>query len=444
MIKRILALTLFAFLALAVCSQSVYTFHYSSGPDSSIIRYESILIRQPDGSAMTRIRLQDSLGKLSHLIEMNMQEEFYHPAPGNEMSDTLLYRPLDTLFIIGDPGLAFVPPVYWLVRTNGEAYMPSWISSEPVVKEDDKIKFSQIKYLDLGSSDKLLLRRFFNRNEPFFKNVMEPNTRGLSDSEKKMTLHFLGIANTNDPIIGPACGMSMRQLNLLFKSLSVAMGINYQFDSIAGKTYNRKKVIAAVKKINPSNNDIVVVYYMGHGFRKTADKRPFPHLDLRWDPNRNDYMEQSMSSEDIFDIVRKKQARFTLMLNDCCNTDPNTNNIVASPVPTQRESPIIWNVDNFRSLFLDPARISIIVTAADVEQRATSNNNFGGFFSFYFQTALKQQLGPAAKFVSWDVLISDARKQTIFKAERTYCDKPYIKENICRQYPLYRKIYETE
>jgi len=42
---------------------------------------------------------------------------------------------------------------------------------------------------------------------------------------------------------------------------------------------------------------------------------------------------------------------------------------------------------------------------------------------------------------TWDVIMQDAQKQTIFKAKHTYCEKPYIPENICQQNPDYKIVF---
>ena len=57
-------------------------------------------------------------------------------------------------------------------------------------------------------------------------------------------------------------------------------------DSISGKTYGKKNAEAAIKKLNPGPNDIVVFYYSGHGFRKAGPNPRFPLIDLRAKPTK--------------------------------------------------------------------------------------------------------------------------------------------------------------
>lgn len=442
--KTIIVLCFVLCASFSCISQSLYEFEYrfTHVGDSTI--YKAFFIRNEDGSGLLRIRYQQPVSKELVLVELNMQEEI----AGAEQGSTVVpkktyYQPLDTLFLIGDPSLSFTAPVFWYTLNELTGlFEPSAFSrfGEPFTPNEDR--FIHSKLLLMHQLEKKTVLQYFTKDEPIYKNLFEPSVRGLSEDEKKTTLYYLGIANTNDPIIGEACGMSMRQMMQMMRELSKQMGIKFVADTIAGKIYHKKEVEKMLERLRPSSNDIVVLYYMGHGFRKTADERPFPFLDLRWDPNRYDYMQQSLNIEDIFNRIRKKKSRFNLVLSDCCNTDPAANNIVAAPVPIQRDSELPWNIENFRKLFLDPARISILATAADVGQKATSNNKFGGFFSYYFKTALRNSLGPAKKYISWDVIMAEAKKQTVYKAEHTYCDKPYIKENICRQYPFYRKIYE--
>jgi hypothetical protein len=98
-------------------------------------------------------------------------------------------------------------------------------------------------------------------------------------------------------------------------------------------------------------------------------------------------------------------------------------------------------MENCISLFLNEKPMSILMTSADIGEKASGNITFGGFFSYYFKVAMENHFSSFKKNVSWEQIMDDARKQTIEKAELTYCDKPYIPQNICKQHPFYKIIY---
>ena len=129
------------------------------------------------------------------------------------------------------------------------------------------------------------------------------------------------------------------------------------------------------------------------------------------------------------------------MISDCCNTVPEARNAVGRPVLQQRGSDLEWNTDNCKALFLNPNPVSLLTTAADLGQKASSNNQFGGFFSYFFKTAMENHFARFVKNVTWDGVMQETTKETIFKANHTYCDKPYTDENICKQNPFYKMVF---
>jgi Caspase domain len=208
--------------------------------------------------------------------------------------------------------------------------------------------------------------------------------------------------------------------------------------TISGPAYSKANVLTAIANLKPSHNDIVVFYYSGHGFRKQPGNRRFPSINLKTHfTTRQDVVNNSLNMEDIFAMIQKKRARFNLVLSDCCNSDIETINSTGTNPAKTKGSGIQWDEDNCRNLFLNTAAQSILATAADNGQRASSNNNFGGFFSYYFQSSMENYCSKLKNNVSWDQVLQDAKTQTINKAKHTYCDKPYIPENICNQYPYY-------
>ena len=146
-----------------------------------------------------------------------------------------------------------------------------------------------------------------------------------------------------------------------------------------------------------------------------------------------------MNVQDIFETIKKKGARLNLVLSDCCNYLPQSTNSTGDPISKSRGSGLEWVEDNCKTLFLNPDRQSVLATAADVGQFASSNNDFGGFFSYFFKTSMETHFSTLKTNVTWDQVLQEAAKQTDIKAHYTYCSKPYIPANICKQNPFYNK-----
>ncbi len=248
----------------------------------------------------------------------------------------------------------------------------------------------------------------------------------------------------------------MKRVVETFSGLTNFLGIKIFSKTISGNEYSKKNIQTAINNIKPSANDIVIFYYSGHGFRLPENSRRFPNLKLKnfrndrrnfrdsilWiNKDRQDNITYSLNIEDIFNSIKAKKARFNLVLSDCCNNDIfSTNSTGSKPLKT-KGSGVEWNEDNIRVLFLNKNPMSILATAAQSGQKASSNNDFGGFFSYFFKTSMENYCSKLKKDGTWDLILQDTQKQTSFKARHTYCDKPYIPENICQQYPDYKIVF---
>jgi len=298
--------------------------------------------------------------------------------------------------------------------------------------------------------------QFFSEDEDFYTNLFNTKTRGLTAVEKNIKLYLLIAADTLDKEIGSACSKDMERTVETFTGLANFLGIKIFAKTISGAAYSKKNVQAAINNLKPSADDIVVFYYSGHGFRTPENLRRFPNLKLKnfrndrrnfrdsisWiKKDRQDNITYSLNIEDIFNLIKTKKARFNLVLSDCCNNDIFSTNAIGSKPLKTKGSGVEWNEDNIRALFLNKNPMSILATAAQSGQKASSNNDFGSFFSYFFKISMESYCSKLKNNGNWDLILQDAQKQTSFKARHTYCDKPYIPENICQQFPDYKIVF---
>lgn len=434
MIQKILLAIILSAIGNILYAQSVYHLKYNF--PNSADAHSAILVMNDDGTGIIRINYPSPGNGKMFLAEMNV-EEYIEMKEGVNKEDKLLYR-------LSNPRLVSVsnvkPDPFFIVfkrSSDKNEYEPWGISKNATVTEASVISFSSVAFLESNSLTKDLVLEYFTKEDTFYKNLFETRTRDLSQAEKNTKIILLVVANINEPEIGPSCLKDMNRTMETFTKLAGFMKINLEAKTISGKEYNKANVEKAIAALTPKPNDIVVFYYTGHGFRKPKDNRRFPYIDLRPRPD-NTYMVNSLNIEDIYNSIRKKGARLNLVLSDCCNAEVTARNAIGTPPPKKKGLLMTYNMENCRALFLNPKPVSILATAADAGQKASSNNTFGGFFSFFFKASMENQLSFFKKNVSWNSLLEDAKKQTIKKAERTYCDSPYIPENICEQYPVWK------
>lgn len=126
-----------------------------------------------------------------------------------------------------------------------------------------------------------------------------------------------------------------------------------------------------------------------------------------------------------------------LIISDCCNDDIFSVNVKGTKPAGTKSSGIQWSEENIRTLFLQQNPLSILTTACTSGERAASKDDFGGFYTHFFKIALETHCSKSKSNVSWDQVLQQTQRQTTVKANNTYCARPFIPANICKQNPVY-------
>jgi hypothetical protein len=427
-------------LANSTCfAQSVYRFHYQLPGNNPC---DAFLLRYEDGSGVVRIRSDQAGSNAPLLAEADMNEFFVTDSiTGITDTSTLFLRPGKLRWITIAQNTALTAPVFAF------KYIPSTGFYDPFVVTGGALSVKDATPLQGGLVDRInltkpLVSAFYTEDEEFYVNLFKTGSRGLSEAEKNIRLFLVIVTDTMDASVGTYCSHDLYRMKETFKNLTDYLGIKFIPQVIAGPDYSKANTEKAIANLNPAPADIVVFYYSGHGFR-LADKHQFPFIKLKTlHKDRQDVLNNSLNIEDVFTTLRKKNARLTLVLSDCCNSDIETVNIKGTPPGKTKSSGVDWSEDNIRNLFLNRARFSVLATAADNGQSAAGNDNFGGFFSYFFKTSLENHCSKLKNSPNWFLVMQQAGLQTTNKALNTYCDKPYIEANVCRQNPLYKVIPE--
>ena len=437
-------------------SQSIYNIEYNfrSGIDS--ITYHAFLLRYDDGGGLLRIRYSAGSNGNDELKEMDLEEIPATDNAGIIDSNTILLKAINARTIVGSSNTKLNSPFIILKYNRATDYFePEGVclsENKPVLP--DGARFSS-SFIEREKLTKAFMAQYFLEDEELYLRYFNNNTKGLSDTDKKKyRLHLLVVADTLDKEIGTACAKDLHRTVETFSNLTSFLGIKMLPTLICGKQYSKKNIEDAVKRLAPLPNDIVVFYYTGHGFRIPEKPGRFPNMKLKNFPtvranfrdslswarqSRKDNITFSLNIETIFNTIKAKKARFNLVISDCCNDDIFSVNAKGTPPGKTKASGVQWSEDNIKALFLNEKPMSILVTAAVSGQRACSNDAFGSFFSYFFKTSMETYCSKLQPPTTWDVVIQSAQKQTVAKASNTYCDKPRIPQNLCKQEPDYIK-----
>lgn len=435
---------LFLFLLFSVFNylhaQTLYEFRYAFKGENGLENYKAFMLRNEDGTGFIRVNFTDETTGKTYLVDMNMEESYeIDGKTGADDSSIIYFTGIDPVVISGDTSEGYDPDIYVFYKeATSEYYEPFKVYS---VGEDDEISegdFTEVKLLEADDLTEDFVGQYFSKDEEFYKNLFETTVRQLSSAEKTTTLHLVIVANTNDPDIGTTCMLDKDRTLKIFTDLAEFMKIKLNAQTIFGNDYNIQNVRNTLSLLKPSPQDIVIFYYSGHGFSNN-DKYQYPYISLR-SKSFQSLEENSINIEEIYDLVKQKGARVSLVISDCCNTLPETQAAVSGEVALTRNSSLGWSLNNCLQLFLPSAPVAILMTAAKKGEMSAGNNSYGGFFTYNFRTSLLNFLSPTHEFtgVSWTKLVDEAQAQTIKKANNTLCNNPDGSRTRCIQHPVYK------
>lgn len=417
-------------------AQIWYEFKFNWTASSGIIPVQALMQQQAEDMAVLRMRYMDPETNQDCLAEVELFESDVLDARFRPMPDRVYLKSSEPEFLLGQ-GNKFKPVFLFRLNRN-QVLEPSALmkSIQPEALPDASANFSWKLIPANGLTEKLLSRYYFE-DEPIRSQLLSLNQKDITPAEKTMTIHMVLVGNTLDKKIGTSCKMDLNRTQEVFTSVARFLGIRTKIVRLEGAMFGKKKMMDAVQALKPvANKDIVVFYYTGHGFRMPSDRYVYPHLDMTYRPDQ-DYKTESVSIRSIYDVIKAKGARLNLVLSDCCNSYVGAPLVTAPWFMKKKSIPALMYMQNVRKLFLDPRPVSILAAAADTTQRAAGNQKMGGFFSYFFKSSVEANCIRSSVKPSWYTILEDTKNQTSRKANRTYCDTPYVQTNICYQTPIY-------
>jgi Caspase domain len=410
-----------------LCSQTIYELKikFNSGEE-----YDALLLLHTNDSGLIRMKKMQEPGVV---FEMNIIQELPEPAGDETPIAKVVYKSLNSKTITGTGTGPGDFTITFKIENNETE--PSSVSNGELVRVDF------IKATDLTRS---LVQKYFSVTDPLYTNLFVKTTRGLSPADKKVRIHLIIVANTNDSVLSEACRIDMERVQTTFQDVTDVLGISpMNVLKIDGNNYSKEKVLNGIKSLKApflDRNDIIVFYYTGHGFRLPGKTTAFPMMDLRSNYKQN-YMDHYLTIDTVFGLIKDKGARMNLIISDCCNWNPGMQLPFVAPDVRARSSETEWDADKLKTLFLNTKRLSILGTAADRNQLAISNKTLGSFYFKFFSESLSSEVNKTNRnnvsISNWQTILENARNQTYKKSKRTYCSKPYISQNICNAMPIY-------
>jgi hypothetical protein len=409
-------------------AQTVYHFKYTSPRSGEDAVYYAFFSLTSNGTGIVRLK---QLGS-EDVTEMEILEQYAVLPDGSADTSFIVYEGMNAKVIKGNTKAIGVAHSYWFKQDAAGQYRP-WAVTEkyadPLPAATNLLSADYIGPAEL-SKNKSLVVSYFDTASYYYKNIFNPHPVGAKGvipwyTAKKPRMFLVVVASTKDSSLMPNCLTDARKVVDVFTDIGEnELGIPVLVDSVYGSRYSKTNVEAALAKLKPGADDIVVFYYSGHGFRdQKIPAKDFPFLDLR-DPNnrpRPKPQAQTLNIQDIYTSIVQKGARLNLILSDCCNDTVEAKKTKSNmPMPVTR-APMKYAKNNLIALFLTRTKMNFLMTAASKDERAIITPRYSSYFTYFFVESLRSYLSPAKGNPTWFQVMEDAKKQTTVFASKVDC-----------------------
>lgn len=404
-------------------SQDIFelTWQFKNDPAKNI--YKGLLVKNNDGTGF--LRLTGKEGKTKKQLLYDFDLILNESNPDISQAGVISFTDIDTASNyqfcwskkytvktgIAIPGITYLS--FWL-KTNLKDYITQPILTSPFNSAKNSLRVSKqqqasskyaretniaggikkrfentgilgFRKIDTDLLTKTYLADFFTNEELYYDGAYSANQVVLIRNAVKPVLHLITVINSSDPEIGKNCEEDGIKVRGYFKKIADSVNIPIVITKLYGGSFNVPSVKNTIKNKKIGINDIVVFYYSGHGFRLKGDQgNPFPDMALYYDPQPswNHIVAKSYNLENVFNDIKVKNARLTIVLGDCCNTPINIRRSEVRDTAKAQAGPGYWamNKQIAAKLFLE-TKASMIISAAEKGEEAKCSNTFSGFFT---------------------------------------------------------------
>jgi hypothetical protein len=302
-----------------------------------------------------------------------------------------------------------------------------------------------VKVINTADLTKSYVKNYFLENEPFYANLFNKTgptvaTTNPTNSTQPVTtpatpakLHFVLVANTNDPRIGFSVQKDVINISSQIKDVATFLGLPLNYVEVSGTKFGKAGVETAINNLKPGPNDIVIFYYSGHGYSAEGKAvEQYPQFDLR-QSRFDDILVATLNASEVLAKIKAKNARLNLVITDCCNSNLGLIKPEGKNFALTTKSLMTWDKSFCYDLFMK-SKGSIIATAAKKGQYAYGNTDVGGYFTSNLITAMEKYL---SKFQTvsptWQQIIAEAQTTTVTLSMSNMCTA----NTSCRQDPVY-------
>ncbi len=451
------SLIFLAFLLVGLKSYSItiYEITYEFKNLTEFPKYTAMLVRYGNGTGFMRVRYSNKANTETFVVDMQFNE-----VEGRSKIDglphlTMQFKGENPKYIISgskDKQEIYNPDVLWFKKESTDKNFKPWGVTS--LNEDGTFEYGKIllvKVLNKVDLTKTFVGKYFLPTESFYANLFSPSETNPKPEKVATTnsgnpkpvapntfvtptkLHFILVANTNDPRIGYSVQKDVINFTSQIRDVATFLKIPLNLVEISGSKFGKAGVETALNNLKTGTNDIVIFYYSGHGYSNDRNaEEAYPQFDLR-QSRFDDILVATMNASEVLNKIKAKNARLNLVFTDCCNSSLGLLKPEGKTFALTTKSLLTWEQSYCNDLFMK-SKGSIIATAAKKGQYAYGNTDVGGYFTSNLTIALEKYM---SKFQTaaptWQEIIAEAQTTTVSLSLTNVCSA----NTSCRQDPVY-------
>lgn len=215
------------------------------------------------------------------------------------------------------------------------------------------------------------------------------------------SLHAIIVGDTLDESIGDGAAVDVQKMRYAVQQIAKNTKLSLKQDILAGKNTTPTKLLAKVNKLKIKNDDVILFFFSGHGYRTPSKDNNIPWPNLSFSQ-----LDQAVEFEFITQKLEQFKPRLLLAITDVCN---NVIPDAFAPLLVHKadEKPISSTkiVENYRELFLRTSGTLLIASSRPGEYSwATSR---GSLFTLAFLQQLEKEVKTTG-IANWQNLLGRA------------------------------------
>jgi len=437
-------------------SLTIYEITYEFKNLTEFPKYTAMLVRYGNGTGFMRIRYSNKANTEKFVVDMQFNE-----VEGRSKIDglphlTMQFKGENPKYIVNsskEKQEIYNPDVLWFKKESTDKNFKPWGVTS--LNSDGTFEYGKILFVKVINTEdltKAFVQNYFLPTESFYTNLFSSTSTNVASTKPPVTintgstpsppttvattptkLHFVLVANTNDPRIGYSVQKDVINITSQIKDVAIFLNLPLNLVEISGTKFGKAGVETALNNLKPGTNDIVIFYYSGHGYSNDRNaNEQYPQFDLR-QSRFDDVLVATLNASEVLTKIKSKNARLNLVITDCCNSSLGLLKPEGKNFALTTKSLMSWEKSYCYDLFMK-SKGTVIATAAKKGQYAYGNTDVGGYFTSNLIISMEKYLSKfQTSTPTWQEIIAEAQTTTVSLSLTNICTA----NTSCRQDPVY-------